>query len=661
MQLQMLGWKSRGLRSTDLDIRLDQEGSIRRVSLIQMPNGTGKTTTLNCLRAALTGEGRSWSPDVIKQYAPKDAQSSYGEFELRLMLDDKHLTFGLRFNFEQNKLSYTTTYGRGRNEGYHPPPELARFLNTYFVNLLVFDGELPGQLLDPKVAKAEEALDAFFQLYLLHEANTALDKHWQKITHGKSALEQKGLTRRRNLAMNCRTKLSKLERGRSVTQEKRQQLLDSNEDIRKEISQHISRSKEDRERNEHLENEIQARQNKLDNTLTKLMDQLRCPASASPIFSRSLQEVRNQLDRLKLPETTSKQFFKELEQEDHCICGRPLDEHSRQQIRDRAGQYLDQDIVGVLNTLKNDVSRYTGQQDLTTQDLKYLTDQVSRLGHERDNYRNQQQSIQQQLIDSGDEELRRLEHQYQEQKIKAQKFTELLEEMDRDPVPSDDDECQCIKWWEAKTEKAERDLAEITQTVELRKHKTTLSEILTRAHILARQNLAHCVIKEMNNKLDHLLKGHDIYVDGLNKSLTLRNQAGASLGQTLAVGYAFLTTLFSRGQHAFPFVVDAPVTALDNRVRLQVAGIIPQVCPQFVGFVLDAERSGFVDEVHRQANGDVLYLTAFRNSERNQELLEKLPISGVTHTADGVMVHGKEYFDCVAFAVDKNETEQGRS
>ncbi len=650
MKLQILGWKSRGLRSTDLDIRLEQEGHVPRVSLIQMPNGTGKTTTLNCLRAALTGEGRSWSPDTIKLYAPKDTDVYHGEFELRLQLDGEPLTFGLWFDFEHNKISYTTTYSRGRKEEYHPPPGLDRFLNAHFVNLLVFDGELPGELLDPKVTKAEEALDAFFQLYLLQDAGKALERHWEKATHNKSAKDQKGLTRRYNMAVKCRDRLAKLEQAHANAQEKLLSLTIENDQIRQKIEHQIARSEGDRELNIELDQIIKDKRTELSGSLQGLMNQLRSPVRASPIFGRALQEVRDQLDRLKLPESTSRQFFKELEREDACVCGRLFDDNAREQIRMRADQYLDQDIVGILNSLKNDVSRHVDQQEVFAQDMAFLATSVRQISHEMDGYKTQKLSIQKRLIDGGDEELRQLENAFEVNRQEIGELKELLEEMGRAPHPSDNEECSCLKWWRKYTEDAEHQLAEITQTVELREHKNLLVGILGRAHILSRQRLAKCVIDEMNGQLDTLLPGHDIYVDGLKGSLKLRRQDGASLGQTLAVGYAFLTTLFNRGQHEFPFLVDAPVTALDNRVRQQVAGIIPKVCPQFIGFVLDSERSGFEEEIHKQAEGDVLYLTAFRDSSRNKELLRDLPSQGVSKTKNGVIVRGKEFFDRVAFS-----------
>lgn len=67
--LQIVKWKAEGFRCPDHEIIfLGEDDKIRPVTLIQMPNGTGKTTTLELLRAALSGsasEGQ-WSKERIE-------------------------------------------------------------------------------------------------------------------------------------------------------------------------------------------------------------------------------------------------------------------------------------------------------------------------------------------------------------------------------------------------------------------------------------------------------------------------------------------------------------------------------------------------------------------------------------------------------------------
>ena len=54
--IKILRWKATGLRCPDHEFSFESTaGNVHPLTLIQMPNGTGKTTTLTLIRAALSG------------------------------------------------------------------------------------------------------------------------------------------------------------------------------------------------------------------------------------------------------------------------------------------------------------------------------------------------------------------------------------------------------------------------------------------------------------------------------------------------------------------------------------------------------------------------------------------------------------------------------
>lgn len=640
-----------------MEIKLDLEGDVKGVSLVQMPTGTGKTTTLTCLRAALTGEAQAWSPECIASFAPQGKSDVRGEFEVRLLFDDRRLTFAMTLDFPSSQVRYATTYARGRNDKYDPPPELRRFLTPYFVRLLIFDGELPQQLLDRTVTRAEEALDAFFQTYLLDELGEAIDTVWQKATQDKTAVKKKGLTRRQNRVESARRRIRKLKQERREAEERRDALIGSVEDLEAEEKRYVQQTEELREKREAFEQEKIIAARRLDSELRDLMDQMRLPHRILPGFGAALSTLRDQLDRLRLPESTSAQFFEELAQEDECVCGRLLDKETRRVIKERASQYMGVDIYGVINSLKTDITRYgEGTLERSTEEI---SNSVKHLTHKRDGAQSQISALSQSLIDQGDEEMRQISKKLEERREELSKLERLLGELTRDRLATDDESCKCIDWWEHELEGAERLLSEITDTLALRRHRDILQRILSKARRAANSRLAVSVVAEMNERLDTLLSGHGIQVAEINRSLVLERQGGASQGQTLAVGYSFLTTLFERGQHQFPFLVDAPVTALDSRVRREVGNVIPMVCSQFVALVLDTEREGFVEELVKGADGDVLFVTAFEDSPRNSALARNLPDAGVTRKDGSVVVVGRDYFESASFPDDPSESREG--
>ena len=195
MRIELAGWESKGLRCPDIEIDLTVGERIAPVALIQMPNGTGKTTTLTMIRAAMNGEAQSWSSDKIKSFRrPGDLQSK-GLFILRLKVNEQPLTFELTLDFEAGKAEYrTTSIGSGGIRlGWEPPLEVRRFLNDRFVQLFVFDGELAERLLDPKESEASKAIDALFQLYLLEDISQKAEEDWEAATKNKTAKGEKEL------------------------------------------------------------------------------------------------------------------------------------------------------------------------------------------------------------------------------------------------------------------------------------------------------------------------------------------------------------------------------------------------------------------------------------------------------------------------------------
>ena len=100
--MRILGWKAEGLRCPDHIIRCaDSDDNPYPISLIQMPNGTGKTTTLELLRAALSGVAFNpgWDPDTISKFQKRNSEEPNGFFEVQLLLNDRRVTIMMEFDF----------------------------------------------------------------------------------------------------------------------------------------------------------------------------------------------------------------------------------------------------------------------------------------------------------------------------------------------------------------------------------------------------------------------------------------------------------------------------------------------------------------------------------------------------------------------------------
>src|SRR5688572_14722467 len=127
VELTILGWRSEGLRCPDYSLNLqDKDGKVRPVSLIQMPNGVGKTTTLTLLRTALSGAADKWTNEDVSQLRKKASTDEEGIFIVDLLLNEQKLTIELTLNFEEGSARYRTTYGQGIRDGFHPPQPIRK-------------------------------------------------------------------------------------------------------------------------------------------------------------------------------------------------------------------------------------------------------------------------------------------------------------------------------------------------------------------------------------------------------------------------------------------------------------------------------------------------------------------------------------------------------
>ena len=305
-EVRLLGWKAKGLRCPDHDISLERTAEKPyHVSLVQMPNGTGKTTTLELLRHAMSGPEAWGDRSTISEYAPRGTSGGRGQFDVRLLVDGKRYTIEMTLDFERHRDEYRTTLPSGSSLGFKRPASLVRILTADFVPFFVFDGELAHALLDPKRTRAREALEVQFQLTTLNGFRGKLDRYWDLKSRNSTAKGDKGLTQRQN-------RFSELERRRAQLVQERRGLVKHVASVTEKHAaldtQYRSRFDQDtqaQEERQRLEGELSRVDENLDNVLVAALSDVRMPQNLSPRFTSGLQMLRDSLDRLKLPDRGS--------------------------------------------------------------------------------------------------------------------------------------------------------------------------------------------------------------------------------------------------------------------------------------------------------------------------------------------------------------------
>ncbi len=660
MRIELAGWESEGLRCPDMSVDLRRNGRVPSVSLIQMPNGTGKTTTLELLNATLSGSAQEWKPDLIRSYR-RGREGSVGRFKTNLLVDDRHLSIELFLDYSTGRARYRSTNpgSGGVVQKHRVPPALDRFFRPEFLRLFIFDGEFAGRLLDDGQAEADGVVDALCQIYLLREASSFARGYWEKESRLDTTRTEAGLSRireRRNaLVARERQVELELEKAKSEIRVLNTQLLELGE----KITQRIDSVAETRKLRDEAESERSSARRDVAEGRTNLMSALRLPHALHPDLSDRLKALRDNLDRVRLPENTSVQFFEELIDEEVCICGRPMDDVAREEIRVRSEQYLDADDSGVINAVKHDITRYTEEPEDDEQDAGYS--RVVRLKNELDEAVRRERLADQRvrvlldrLIKNGDEELETWQAEVDEKEGRRKKSQILVDEIEHSGASDSNAETsKCLRVIRREIEDLNERIAQIDGTVRLRNQTELIASLLDDAGERARETIKSELLDECNRRLSMILENDPLVIDRIGDSIHLRGQQGASAGQTLAIGYTFLMSVLNRGQNDFPLIVDSPAGPIDKGVRRRVGRLLPSLCSQFVGFTINTERDGFVDALESMVD-DIAYITIFRQTPGTRRMKDTLPQDRYVETRNAILVDDRDYF----FRFDIEEEEE---
>lgn len=645
-KIQMIGWNSKGLRCPDYSLSFENEGGkTHPVSLIQMPNGTGKTTTLELLRAALSGtaEKQKWDADKVRSFKKKKNPQSNGEFQVIFLSNGNRVTITLVFDFDEGTVKYTTTVGKGKRAGFHPPRECMDFLNPDFINFFVFDGELAQQLLDPNHTNAERVIKCLYGLRHFDAMIALVDDYWNKTVKAATAKDTKGLTQRQNKVKYLKDRIDKLvidQAEKLKKLEKRKNELESlSKKYEAKIRENDHYSDEYNDKKAIYENSIK----ELESITQQLLKEVRSPHVLSSVFGNDIISLKNNLDKVKLPESTAKEFFEELANEEFCVCGRLLDDEHRTIIKERATNYLGTDEMALLNNLKSEIAAQVGTDpEVHANEFSEKISKYKLAIQERIKAKTDLDAVEEALT-NGNTELQDAKSKIEELRTACQELTDELKKYKDKDESQGDDNTFGIEVLRKRFEIAEQKLAEITKTVEVKKKTVALKKILKDALQTSQSQIAENIKDESNSRIKKILPNNDILISKIDKALHLEGQDAGSVGETLSVAYSFLGTLFNSTERQLPFIVDSPANAIDVKVRTEVSQIIPKLTDQFIAFTISSEREGFIAPMDKTCTGKVQYTTLFRKGDQALEE-ESKKYGKALYTADGVCLESKEFF-----------------
>lgn len=620
MSILELEYKNiRKISSLQISFRNDTGGVIKN-NFVMMANGTGKTTTMTLIKGLLDGSAKNWPVDYVKSFAPTTTTSDKGEFSITVKFDEKQYKYFLSLDYVNGIAKIETQAPpKGRETGLLLPTAIKGIFTPEFVSRFVFDGEQAKKSMDRTSNEADETIR---YLYRLDELDEILAMNMNILTEIQNA--EGGSTGTRGSLSNLRSRQKKV-RDHIASLEKKQKQL--NGDIARFSQEKIEKEKQRQELDKNYEalnkekNEVIAEQEKnrgnVDVKITEIVSLVKTPYLVSEGLCNRMYEFGDAMKKLKLPKSSSKDFFTELAYAEKCVCDRCIGEKERDAILKNAERYLGSDHQAVLNIIKSVLMGSTYDERLVAafEELGKLQEQKTRLNARF-------ADVEDKLIKAGGPQVEQLQSEIEVligQISSAQTQLEIIESKDEDDETLTE-ENNLHKARRADAE-YEAKIASTTKTNAALRKKNVVQDLVNEIKTQATAALKEEIIKKANDKISRVIKDDYIEIESIDGYIKLKDREGASDGQTLSIGYCFLGTLFEEAELEFPFVIDSPTGKMDFDKRQAVADIIPVVFNQMIAFVQSAEVKCFADRFYK--NTDTQYLTIVASKDTEEIAIHK--------------------------------------
>lgn len=610
MEIKIFGWGYENIRRFNtLHLDLHQEGNhLPHATLVMMRNGTGKTTTITLMRAALSGCATKWKPEEVRGFKPKNGQALRGKFYIKIKFGTDLYYYNLILDYEQGKASYETScvgMSGGLNSEHILPMELKGvFNNEGFIDRFIFDGEQAKKTLN---AKSNEAELAVTYLYQIDKFNTMISQINELVLRKQSESDSRGATpgslsnNRTRMENRKKNYLKLISRRNTIVSQmsEKQADWDRLEERRAELIASDERLRQEQMR---LLEEKTAKTNELNKVFQEIGTYIKEPFQVHSVFDERLKGLMQNMQTLKLPKTTAREFFRELSESNECVCGRPIGVKEKEAILKRADNYLGEDDLNAINAIKDRLRTYN-KSDRLANSLKQML-------IIKDSIQSIQSALSRLVLQLDEKAIHEADSIEEEQTNIKQILNELERERDILNAPfgaPDVSEQNNIALAEKAWKEAEDNLSRATDTYKYTQKANKLISYIENIRASVLQKLKDSIVQKTNNKIAAIITDEQITVEKIDGSLILRDRAAVSEGQTLAIAYSYIGSLFEHSSFEFPFVVDSPAASMDLAVRREVATIIPTLFKQLIIFVTSGEVAGFAEKFY--GLDDVLFVT----------------------------------------------------
>lgn len=597
----------------DLKINLTKSnGSPHHISLIQMPNGTGKTTTMELIRTVLLGP--KLEENTVSSFEPEEFDAIEGSFEADFESNGDQFTFRLELDYDSYDFQYHTIrpseVGGGDMLGHAPPNQLKTVINESFVDLFVFNGELTQEFIETGSDEAEKALKIVNYLNRVEDQRNKIDQEVEERQDEESVTKESGFKNIKGRLNSTEEKLRELEEKEETLESDIARHESKIESLSSERSELLAENKEQYELDKRLDREMQQLRTEIENSTNTLFNRMQNPSQLHSDFNEDLEVLYEKMDYMELPKSTSQEFFIELSKRPECICGRDIDDDQSDLILENSKKYLSEDDIEVLNLLKgtlNDIPDFEDYQD-EFDDLDEKREELEQAKQEKGRIDLEDPDMNQRLQD--------ITEKKEEHKRKKEEKSEELRKLRS--TDKNEREEEGLDWREnvhlcrQKVEERREKVRKASDTVNFGKKADILKEIFDDFIDEYLSTLKRKQINETNERLKQILGLSQVQIEDIDSSIKIRGKDDISEGQSLSIAYAYLSTLFEDSAIDVPFVIDSPAVSIDYEKRAEVAPIISDLFDQLVIFVISPERERFVNELD---SDDIKYCTVHKTEQ----------------------------------------------
>lgn len=622
MKMSILEFEYRNIRKiSSLRISfVNKNGGIVKNNFIMMANGTGKTTTMTLIKGLLDGSASQWSISKVKSFAPTTTNGDNGEFSITVKFDERQYKYFLSLDYQKGTAKIETLAPpKGREAGLRLPESIKGIFTPEFVSRFVFDGEQAKKSMDRSSNEADETIRYLYRLDELDQIlamNANILTEIQAAEGGAKGTDRslRTLRKKQDSILNQINILQKKQEEHKINIAQWEKEKAEKEQQRKELDKNYAVL--NKEKNEILTAQEKNRGD-IDVKIAQIIAMVKSPYLVNESICARMYELGSAMKKLKLPKSSSKDFFIELANSKNCVCDRCIGEKERLSILKNAENYLGSDHQAVLNNIKSTLmdSAYDERLDVAFKELGELQEQKTRLKARFD-------VVEDKLIKEGGPQVEKLQAEIEDlitQISSAKTKLKIIESRDEnDETLNENNNLHRAHQAYAESEKT---IASRTKTNTALHKKTIVQELIDKIKVQATKALKQEIIRKTNEKVRRVITDDFIEIENIDGYIKLKNRDGASEGQTLSIGYCFLGTLFEDSELEFPFVIDSPTGKMDFDKRQAVADIIPHVFNQMIAFVQSAEVERFADRFYN--NADSQYLTIVAEKETGEVIVHE--------------------------------------